>query len=62
MLHTITVTTPYFIYTSDHNSFTSAMAEFKRLLEMKKEQNKTFKISLRPYLHHPVSIAKRNVA
>lgn len=62
MPHTIIVETPYFVYTSHHSSYQSAMAEFSILLEQKKSHQTKFQISVKPYLLHPVTMVQTNVA
>jgi len=62
MQYTITVITPYFIYTSHHTNFTAAMVEFKSLLISKLETKRRFDISIKHYNYAPASLNKLMVA
>ncbi len=62
MAYSIIVTTPYFIYTNNHSNYFKAMIEFSELLQQKKSLKTKFEISIKPYSHQPVTMAKRNVA
>lgn len=62
MPYIIIVTTPYFVYTNNHSNYFSAMIEFTQLLVQKKTLKTKFEISIKPYSHQPVTMAKRNVA